>query len=48
MHNINYNEEFIAFLRNNCLELTIFDDAVPLTGTQNALQDFNDVIGVAK
>lgn len=48
IHDINYDETFVGFLKNHVMELMILDDNVPLANSHNVIQDNNDLIGFGR
>lgn len=48
IHEIEYDETFISYLKTNVLEFILIDDNVPLVASTNITQETNDLIGYAR
>lgn len=48
IHEIDYDENFVSYLKTNVLEFVLLDDNVPLVSGGAASSEINDLIGFAR
>jgi len=48
IHEIDYDENFVSYLKTNVLEFMLVDDNVPLVAAANITNELNDLIGFGR